>query len=375
MDVQYHNSNRCAHRHLVSLIGNGSVLPLHALGIAYSLPDWILGMGLVYLVVNRGLQKQYNLKMLCCRRRLRDLNLGLNSAQSVVQREEKQSADQHEEKQRSNSTVSKTTWRTVHGLFRQHPAHGHGLGSAAVHVHHRLCGSNTARHYIVQTCSICCRILELWAILPRRHQHDAQVVRVALDGRWPPAACRGKLFLRAYTDAIALRRRCDNGRFWGAPIAYDFGSSACVFASQKGCANVYASIFAGEDSLQSLFSGILGPTVAMQLIFILLRAGLATMHDFSFMARSSGACFVVAFVPAIIVARAQNTATAYFVAMYSPHFLMILVFGWRMLRHLRSIRAGQSGPWTIHSETLARGRSMSSGRSVEAKTPNTPLLA
>ena len=161
----------------------------------------------------------------------------------------------------------------------------------------------------------------------------------------------------------------------GAPIAYDFGSSACVFASQKECANVYASIFAGEDSLQSLFSGILGPTVAMQLIFILLRAGLATMHDFSFMARSSGACFVVAFVPAIIVARAQNTATAYFVAMYSPHFLMILVFGWRMLGHLRAIRAGQSGPWTIHSETLARGRSMSSGRSVEAKTPNTPLLA
>ena len=197
-----------------SLIGNGSNFRCMRLG-RYSLPDWILGMGLVtYFVVNRGLQKQYNLRMLCCRRRQRDLNLGLNSAQSVVQREEKQSAVQHEEKQRSNSTVSKTTWRTV---LREVLQGGIQLMVVDLAVC-RPCPSpsmwqHTARHYIVQTCSICCRILELWAILPRRHQHDAQVVRVALDGRWPLPRVRSKLFLRAYTDAIALRRRCDNGRF------------------------------------------------------------------------------------------------------------------------------------------------------------------
>jgi hypothetical protein len=75
-------------------------------------------------------------------------------------------------------------------------------------------------------------------------------------------------------------------------LAYDFGESACIFLSQGSvCAELYANIFMGTDSLNDLMTFILGPTVGMQLFFMLIRAGLATCHDFAFMAKASGKIF------------------------------------------------------------------------------------
>jgi hypothetical protein len=53
-------------------------------------------------------------------------------------------------------------------------------------------------------------------------------------------------------------------------IAYQFGESACVFASVEGCAASYASIFMGPDGLGAVFE-IFGPTVALQVVKDLRR--------------------------------------------------------------------------------------------------------
>ena len=56
------------------------------------------------------------------------------------------------------------------------------------------------------------------------------------------------------------------------------------------------------------------------------------------------------YVPAICVAHfVFGTAVAYYIAMYSPHFALILVFGGRMLSHLHAMHAGRAGPWTAHA--------------------------
>jgi len=132
------------------------------------------------------------------------------------------------------------------------------------------------------------------------------------------------------------------------PVGYFYGESACIFATQKECAPVYANIFEGPDQLASVFE-VFGPTVGLQLVFLLMRAGLSTCHDFMFMAKSSAFSFVVVYIPAILVARyAIQRAAAYYVAMYLPHFVLIAIFGVRMVSHLRKLLNGQEGPWTKH---------------------------
>ena len=94
-----------------------------------------------------------------------------------------------------------------------------------------------------------------------------------------------------------------------------------------------------------------GPTVGLQLVFITLRASLSICQDFQFLAWAASGVFVVVYIPCILVARfVFNTAVGYYVAMYMPHFVMILVFGARMWGHLARLRVGGEGPWTAHQD-------------------------
>jgi len=95
------------------------------------------------------------------------------------------------------------------------------------------------------------------------------------------------------------------------------------------------------------------------MIFILLRMGLASCYDFAFMAKASFMTLIVIYVPTILIVRLRlNTAISYYVAMYIPHFVMIFVFGWRMLLNMSSLRAGKEGPWTSHLDGKARSYSI-----------------
>ena len=64
----------------------------------------------------------------------------------------------------------------------------------------------------------------------------------------------------------------------------------------------YADVFDGADSLSTVFDAF-GPTVGLQLLFLLLRAALATCHDFAFLAKAAVASLLLVYLPAIVVAK------------------------------------------------------------------------
>ena len=136
-------------------------------------------------------------------------------------------------------------------------------------------------------------------------------------------------------------------------VAYDYGESACIFASNTSCAPVYANIFSKSldelDSLTAVFDAF-GPVVSLQMVFLLLRTALAACHDFRFMAKAACLAFVCVYSPALFVSfYFLQTSVAYYCAMYLPHFILILIYGWRLRSHLRRLHNGEDGPWTPYS--------------------------
>jgi hypothetical protein len=136
-------------------------------------------------------------------------------------------------------------------------------------------------------------------------------------------------------------------------VSYTYGESACIFGSNVTCAPLYEAIFGTQDSLSTVFEAF-GPTVGLQMIFLLLRSALAMCHDFKFMAKSASAALILIYLPSIITIRLvpfAYTAVAYYVVMYLPHFFLILVFGWRLWWNLKALLAGDPGPW-VHAQRI-----------------------
>ena len=135
-------------------------------------------------------------------------------------------------------------------------------------------------------------------------------------------------------------------------LSYTFGESACIYATEPACTPVYARIFKKAGSLLDVFDAF-GPTVALNMLFYMVRMMLSVCQDFAFMARAAAGAFALVFVPAILVARyAYNTPLAYYVAMYVPHFVLIVVYGWRMWSHLMAFATDRPGPWTEHARAI-----------------------
>lgn len=148
-------------------------------------------------------------------------------------------------------------------------------------------------------------------------------------------------------------------------LALAYGESACVFGAKDACAPVYADLFGGSDSLQTAFESF-GPVVAFQLLFMVTRAALTTCRDFAFMAKAATATLALVFTPALLVAHyAVGTATAYYVAMYLPHFAMGAVFLWRLRQNFASMLAGGRGTWSEVEAKVKVARSMSTLRAME----------
>jgi hypothetical protein len=135
-------------------------------------------------------------------------------------------------------------------------------------------------------------------------------------------------------------------------LSYTFGESACIYATEPACTPVYARIFLKAGSLLDVFEAF-GPTVALNMLFYMARMMLSVCQDFTFMARAAAASFALVFIPAILVARyAYNTPLAYYVAMYVPHFVLIVIYGWRMWSHLMAFATDRPGPWTEHARAI-----------------------
>ena len=163
------------------------------------------------------------------------------------------------------------------------------------------------------------------------------------------------------------------------PVAYTFGETACIFATEAGCSPAYARIFRDSGSLLDIFDAF-GPTVALNMIFYMTRMMLSVCQDFSFMAHAAVGAFVLVYVPAILVARfVYNTPLAYYVAMYAPHFVLIALYGRRMWSHIQALAAGEPGPWTEHARVIEHAERETASRidagDVEAAQQNDPATA
>eukprot|EP00936_MAST-01D_sp_MAST-1D-sp1_P000661 g661.t1 len=129
-------------------------------------------------------------------------------------------------------------------------------------------------------------------------------------------------------------------------LAFEFGESACKFGSHKACASTYRELFVTTDSLHNVFKAF-GPVVAVQLIFMVTRASLAVSREFAFMAKAAVASFILAYVPAILVAHYKyGNALSYYIAMYVPHFALACIYAQRSVSNIQAMLAGKPGAWT-----------------------------
>jgi len=167
------------------------------------------------------------------------------------------------------------------------------------------------------------------------------------------------------------------------PISYKYGQTACVYATTVECAPLYRSIFLDAHSLHNAFSWF-SLVVALNCIYLFLKPALYACLDFRFMFLASLGALCTAFPLALLVARYgfDSAPSAIFVAMYSPHLVLVPFFGWRLVRNIRLMAADVEGPWSAHQRQMANGpnaipsgreRGFSSAVSTEVEAVNNKL--
>lgn len=136
-------------------------------------------------------------------------------------------------------------------------------------------------------------------------------------------------------------------------MAVDSGGNACAYAHSEECVPFFNHVF-GEDAaggdftLAFTFSFFPLGACAEALLFV-LRSTLLTLVDLSFMLKSTLVAVLV-YIPCIIVATTvepfANHASAYFVAMYIPQVVLIVLFTFRLEVLVRRILRGEDGAWS-----------------------------
>lgn len=304
----------------------GTDMPaLTILGVAYGSADWLLSLTYFgYFVYNKALRLKYKLKLVFCRRCFGYSRKGPRFDTRIWGRILREVVNGGVRIMVVDLAVQMSITVTIYLAASQHMETAYKLAAA------QAAYWTFGPQYLVGT-NMLFKIIGAQLIAGKKHKMFAGFFMYV--GMMTLCSAIGAIL------AAALK---------GHAVANDFGQSACVFASDAGCAGTYAAIFGGDDALARVFD-VFGPTVGLQLFFMLMRTGLAACHDFDYLWKAAVAAVVIAYIPAICVAHfVINTATSYYVAMYLPHFLMILLFGIRMWSNVRKLLSGKPGPWTEH---------------------------
>jgi hypothetical protein len=340
-----------------------SFSPLTLLSIAYTSGDWLILVGYIgYFAFSSELRQTYALSCLCCRRRrafgdersselLSGLNVDGNEKVDEVDADYGGVSDACDGDGDGGEDDSTMTRRVMREVVID--------GARLMVVDLAVQLSLTITTYIAASQGNA-TIYKLAAAQAAYYSFGPQylfsfLLMVKLIGAQMLASGKTRQFLGMFGFATAITvvlaiTAVVAAHFRGVPVALDYGQRACIYASDAACAPLYAQIFDGEDSLAHVFL-VFGPTVGLQMLFELFRAGLAVCHDFTFLAKASAACFVVVYVPAILVAHygvSPPTAVGYYIAMYLPHFAMIVAFAWRLWSHCKALARGGKGPWSVH---------------------------
>jgi len=310
--------------------------PLSALGIAYGVGPWIVGVFFVVFLLYRGdLRRKYRLRCLCCAR----------PAPTPVAND-------------PGGGISTTG--ELCSIVRDVASEGLQLMVVDLAVQASLTVTVyvAAKHDFATAYKLAAAQAAYWTFGPA--YLVGLMLFVKISGSQLLASGKHKEYVRGLTY-VAWVVGCVSvsalvAAWWKhQPIAFNYGETACEFAAQEECAGAYATIFQGEDSLSHVFEAF-GPTIGLNMAFMLLRAALSTCHDFWFMARASVVTLVCVYIPVVVLVSKvfpESLATGYYIAMYAPHFAMVIVFGVRMRTHAGNLFTGKPGPWTPHMAAMS----------------------
>ena len=135
-------------------------------------------------------------------------------------------------------------------------------------------------------------------------------------------------------------------------VAYDRTQSACYFLESYDCAPAFYEIFSGSESISGAFLAFafLAPFNCLNGY---LQTVLDTCLDYGFTCRAAVASFICAFVPALLIASLafENSPVAFALAWYSPHFLILPLYAWRLRSNFCAMDDGARGPWDLAAST------------------------
>jgi hypothetical protein len=326
------------------LLGNASVYPLTALALAYTVPAFLnTAMMFGYLVCKTSIREKFKIRCLCCDViRSQPSNRDEGKSYGAIQRGESDGFSRER----------------FFELLRECAVEGFQL--MVVDVTIQLSGSLTnyiaASDHFEIAYKLGAAESAYWSFGPSWLMGSMMFFKllgasIIANGRYT--------FFRGFFYSVGiLTLSLSIGAIVAAAmkkqyVAFEYGASACIYASQEKCASSYASIFQGSDDLSTLFE-YFGPTVGLNLFFIFLRASLMTCHDFHYIAKTATASFFVVYLPALFLAKfVFKSAISYYVALYIPHFALIFVFGLRMKKHLHCMEEGIDGPWTPHTRKMS----------------------
>lgn len=136
---------------------------------------------------------------------------------------------------------------------------------------------------------------------------------------------------------------------WKRSIAEVLNQDACIYASEEACSDIYKQIFlSSSDSTVQVMQGPMSVAIVFELLVAMLLAALNVCQDYEYQAKWSAIAFVLAFVPAIIVASEafEDSSSAIFIAMYFPHFLLLPMYAKRLSHNIDLMARGERGPWS-----------------------------
>jgi hypothetical protein len=139
---------------------------------------------------------------------------------------------------------------------------------------------------------------------------------------------------------------------WKRSISETINHDACIYATTEGCSKIYTQIFSSSDDTVSVMQSSMSVAIPFEHFLGILLGALNVCQDYAFQAKWSAIAFVLAFVPAIIVASVvfEGSSSAIFIAMYFPHFLLVPVYAKRLHDNFGLMERGETGPWSAEEK-------------------------
>ncbi len=147
-------------------------------------------------------------------------------------------------------------------------------------------------------------------------------------------------------------------------LAIGSGTNACAYASSEECLPYFERVFGenGEGGIFTLpFTYYIFPFASsIESCVMVIRSILLTLLDFDFMMKASFVAGIF-FIPAISVVQlagldSQQEAIAYFLAMYVPQLVLLIMCLVRLVIVMGMLRRGENGPWSPKEESLKKIR-------------------